>query len=105
MYRGKTILYSLGNFAFGGDEDLKDPDTMIFRQSFSFCDGEAVPEKSLVIPAKVSTAAGRSNYSPLPVFGREGKEILRKIEERSAVLEGAFPLSGLDARRESGAAP
>ena len=35
-YKGKNIVYSLGNFCFGGNSSPSDMDTMIFQQTFTF---------------------------------------------------------------------
>lgn len=34
-YKGKNIVYSLGNFCFGGNSSPSDMDTMIFQQTFT----------------------------------------------------------------------
>ena len=35
-YKGKSIVYSLGNFCFGGNSNPADKNTMIYQQTFSF---------------------------------------------------------------------
>lgn len=90
-YKGVSILYSLGNFAFGGDEDLKDRDTLVFRQSFAPGeDGSLVAGDILLQPAYLSTSDVYNNYSPWPVFGDEAERIAAKVIERSAHLPGGF---------------
>lgn len=39
-YKGKNIVYSLGNFCFGGNSAPSDMDTMIFQQTFTVKDGK-----------------------------------------------------------------
>lgn len=34
-YKGKNIVYSLGNFCFGGNAYPSDMDTIIFQQTFT----------------------------------------------------------------------
>ena len=46
VYNGKNIVYSLGNFCFGGNSNPSDKDTMIFQQTFTVQNGELV-ENSL----------------------------------------------------------
>lgn len=89
VYKGKTILYSLGNFAFGGDEDLKDGgDTMLARLTFAKNGTSgAVIQPPFLIPANVSTVTDRSNYSPRPLFGAEADLLAARIVELSAGLE------------------
>ena len=38
-YQGKNIVYSLGNFCFGGNKNPSDKDTMIFQQTFTVENG------------------------------------------------------------------
>ena len=38
IYKGCYIVYSLGNFCFGGNTNPADKDTMIFQQTFTFKD-------------------------------------------------------------------
>jgi len=57
MYEGKSIVYSLGNFVFGGNSNPRDKTTEIFRQTFSFENGKLVGINSpLIIPCKLSTS-------------------------------------------------
>ena len=37
-YKGKNIVYSLGNFCFGGNSAPSDMDSMIFQQTFTISD-------------------------------------------------------------------
>ena len=41
-YQGKNIVYSLGNFCFGGNKNPSDKDTMIFQQTFTVENGESI---------------------------------------------------------------
>lgn len=43
-YQGKNIVYSLGNFCFGGNKNPSDKDTMIFQQTFTVENGELVED-------------------------------------------------------------
>lgn len=88
IYKGKTILYSLGNFAFGGDEEVKDGgDTFLFRQSFSIEKDGAIPGESLIIPCSVSSTEGRNNYTPKPLFGEEADRVVNRLLELSGQME------------------
>ena len=61
QYKGKTIVYSLGNFVFGGNTQVPIRDTMIFQQTFRFLNGRLVEaEAGNMIPCLVS---GHSNYN------------------------------------------
>jgi len=62
-YQGKCIVYSLGNFVFGGNSNPKYKNTEVFRQRYSFMNGKLVGISSpLVIPCRLS-----SDFRPEPV--------------------------------------
>ena len=88
-YNGKYIVYSLGNFCFGGNRNPDDKDTMIFNQVFSFKDGKFLDEENVsVIPCSISSVSTRNNYQPMPLKGDEFKRVKEKIIELSADYEG-----------------
>lgn len=83
-YNGKNIVYSLGNFCFGGNSNPSDKDTMIFQQTFTFVDGELqVDNVTNIIPCRVSSASDYNDYQPTPAEGEEAERILGRIEEYS----------------------
>ncbi len=83
QYNGSYIVYSLGNFCFGGNTNPKDKDTMIFRQTFSFTDGILQPEESPVriIPCSVSSVTERNDYRPTPQTGSEAERIMNRLND------------------------
>lgn len=84
-YKGKNIVYSLGNFCFGGNSAPSDMDSMIFQQTFTItADGIALDNETNVIPCSISSEAWFNNYQPTPSQGDEAARILNKIEERSS---------------------
>jgi len=86
-YRGKYIVYSLGNFCFGGNSAPDDMDTMIFQQTFTIQSGEALTDENItLIPCSISSETGFNNYQPTPAEGSEAERILQKIDERSAQI-------------------
>ena len=91
-YKGKNIVYSLGNFCFGGNSSPSDMDTMIYQQTFTV-DSDGVKEDNVtnIIPCSISSAAyeGYNNYQPTPAEGDEATRILEKINERSAWISTA----------------
>ena len=44
-YKGKYIVYSLGNFCFGGNSNPSDKDTMIFQQTFTMTKDDKMQTK------------------------------------------------------------
>ena len=86
-YRGKNIVYSLGNFCFGGNSNPTDKDTMIFQQTFTLTkDGLKEDNVTNIIPCSLSSQKNLNNYQPTPATGAEATRILKKIEERSALI-------------------
>ena len=91
-YKGKNIIYSLGNFCFGGNSSPSDMDTMIYQQTFTIdANGVKTDNVTNVIPCSISSAAyeGYNNYQPTPAEGDEADRILEKINERSAEIQTA----------------
>lgn len=86
-YQGKNIVYSLGNFCFGGNKNPSDKDTMIFQQTFTVENGELVEDDvTNIIPCSLSSESGYNNYQPMVLEGSEKERVLQKIEEFSAAL-------------------
>lgn len=91
QYQGKYIVYSLGNFCFGGNSTPSDMDTMIFRQTFSVTAEGNVEDAGIhIIPCSVSSAAGWNNYQPTPLEGTEAERIMGRINEYSAQFGLSF---------------
>ena len=87
VYNGKNIVYSLGNFCFGGNSNPADKDTMIFQQTFTVENGElAADNVTNIIPCSVSSESGYNNYQPTPLEGDEAERVLGRIEEYSSGL-------------------
>lgn len=87
-YKGKNIVYSLGNFCFGGNSNPSDKDTMIFQQTFTITkDGVKDDNVTNVIPCSLSSEKNRNNYQPTPATGSEAERILKKIKDRSALIK------------------
>lgn len=91
-YKGRNIVYSLGNFCFGGNSSPSDMDTMIYQQTFTI-DANGVKKDNVtnIIPCSISSAAydGYNNYQPTPAEGDETTRILGKINERSSWISTA----------------
>ena len=91
-YKGRNIVYSLGNFCFGGNSSPSDMDTMIYQQTFTIdADGVKKDNVTNIIPCSISSAAydGYNNYQPTPAEGDEATRILGKINEGSSWISTA----------------
>jgi poly-gamma-glutamate synthesis protein (capsule biosynthesis protein) len=66
-YNGVNIVYSLGNFCYGGHGNPADKDTMIFQQDFLvYPDGSFEISDSRIIPCSISSVAYSNNFQPTP---------------------------------------
>ncbi|WP_084268759.1 CapA family protein [Oceanobacillus damuensis] len=91
-YNSKHIVYSLGNFMFGGNRNPDDKDTFIFQQTFHFAFDELTDKKDImIIPTSISSVTNRNNYQPTPLEGNEAERVLNKILTLSdEIPENAF---------------
>jgi poly-gamma-glutamate capsule biosynthesis protein CapA/YwtB (metallophosphatase superfamily) len=79
-YKDAFIVYSLGNFCFGGNTNPPDKDTMIFQQTFTFRNHQLVKDDNIqIIPCSVSSVTNKNNYQPTPSSGNEKIRILKKL--------------------------
>lgn len=88
-YKGKKIVYSLGNFCFGGNKNPSDKDTMIFQQTFTLRDGKILSYDDFrIIPCSLSSVTTRNNYQPTILDGSEADRVMNKIRDISSGLSG-----------------
>ena len=81
-YNGGLIMYSLGNFVFGGNSAPKDYDTAIVQQEvIRDVDGSITLGECTVIPCSVSSSRP-NNYQPTPyeVGSKEYERVLSKLD-------------------------
>ena len=83
-YHGKYILYSLGNFCFGGNRNPQDKDTMIAQVTFQLEDGVPRGEARLqVIPCTLSSVTSRNDFCPTPAQGEKRESIIENLNTYS----------------------
>ena len=86
-YKGKKIVYSLGNFCFGGNKNPTDKDSMIFQQTFTIRDGAVLGHDDFkILPCSISSVKERNNYQPTILESPEAERVMNKIREISANL-------------------
>lgn len=75
VYKGKYILYSLGNFCFGGNTNPSDPDSVIIQCTFVLDETgkKAVDYRLNVIPFSLRSTKRGNDYCPKP-YNFESKE-------------------------------
>lgn len=101
VYANRTMLYSLGNFVFGGNSEIRTKPyhtwevsslySLIARVRLDFSDdgvflGQAVD----LIPAYTSSDAPHNNFQPVPVCGEDAEPVYRAVQ-----YDTAFPLPEL----------
>ncbi|WP_180326524.1 CapA family protein [Raoultibacter phocaeensis] len=88
-YNGRSIVYGLGNFCYGGSRTLGDPDCYIFQQTFTMGeDGVELDAAAEVIPCLISSDSERNNYQPAIAEGADKTRIEGKIAESSTGIAG-----------------
>lgn len=86
-YKGRYIVYSLGNFCFGGNTNPKDKDTMIFQQTFHIKDGKVLSKKDArVIACSLSGSSACNDYQPRILKGSSKKRVIKKLNTLSKGL-------------------
>lgn len=88
-YNDKFIVYSLGNFMFGGNRNPADKDTYVFQQTFHLEDGKLTNEKEVkVVPFSISSLSERNDYQPTRLEGTEKERVMDKIIDVSNQING-----------------
>lgn len=79
-YKGRQIVYSLGNFCFGGNSNPSDKDTMVFQQTFKVEDGIVADQNAAkVIPFSLSSVKTTNDFRPTRLEGSEKQRVMEKI--------------------------
>ena len=88
-YRGKYIVYSLGNFCFAGNANPDDKRCLIFQQTFSFNPGMGIAQANIldaginIIPASISSVENMNDFAPTALPAQAGAALLREVAECS----------------------
>ena len=83
QYKGKYILYSLGNFCFGGNTNPPDKDAFIFKQTFQIKKGKLTIINPTVIPVRISGEKNINNYQPVIAGKKTKKRIIERLNRYS----------------------
>ena len=88
-YKGKYIVYSLGNFCFAGNANPNDKRCLIFQQTFSFNPGMGIVQANImdaginIIPCTVSSVKNLNDFQPTIMAAKEGGAMLKAVASRS----------------------
>lgn len=90
-YKGKIIIYSLGNFSFGANRNPADKDTVVYQQTFTFVDGVLQDDISAkIIPTRLSGHDGYNDYQPAIANEKQWSTIIDRVNEYSEPYSGVF---------------
>ena len=62
--RGVPIVYSLGNFVFGGHSNPEDKDSVIYQEVLSLRGGRVASRSHRLLPVRISSVTTRNDYPP-----------------------------------------
>jgi poly-gamma-glutamate synthesis protein (capsule biosynthesis protein) len=82
-YKGKKIVYSLGNFVFGGNARPAEWESMIYRARFALVGGNVEPIDDAIIPVQVSGDRAHNDFRPILLDGAAGDAVLRMVAKLS----------------------
>ena len=94
-YNGKYIVYSMGNFCYGGSKNPKDKDSMIWQQTFVFLDGVLQEETRVkAIPCRLSSKTSKNDYCPVILTGEEAEQVIQNLNKYSEEFGIQFDVNG-----------
>jgi len=82
-YNSKYIIYSLGNFCFGGNRNPKDKDTMIVQEKFYFENNKLINTEFKIIPCSISSVSEYNDFKPTILVDEEKERVLEKVKKYS----------------------
>ena len=85
VYQNRNIVYSLGNFVFGGNRRIlsEHKHTIVVRIEMTFEAGEYTGQRMTIHPAIATGTLDRNNYQPYLATGEEAKEVMRILNKDS----------------------
>lgn len=87
-YKGRHIVYSLGNFVYGGKHSLTDRGhSFIYQEKFIFNDGLLISNRPNIIPVCISSSLDKNDFRPRILEYKEENEVREKLLERSIALK------------------
>lgn len=89
-YKGKHIVYSMGNFSYGGHKNPDDKDTFIFSVRFRVSGKQVYTLESEIIPCLISSTNSHNNYQPTPLRDEEGERVMNRLKKYSSALEYGY---------------
>lgn len=88
-YKGHHIVYSLGNFVFGGHSNPADKDSMIYQEVFAKEGGAVVSKENRVLPVRISSVKTHNDFHPVLLEGADKDRVLARVKDYSEKLAPA----------------
>ena len=85
VYKDTEIIYSLGNFCFGGSRRPENR-TVIYQLTLRVENGALAEKSSEIIPCYVHTGATVSNYCPAPITDKDQRQRVLDFMDGKAKL-------------------
>jgi poly-gamma-glutamate synthesis protein (capsule biosynthesis protein) len=85
-YEGRHIVYSLGNFVFGGNSNPHDKDSMIYQEVFAVDQGKVTARQYRIIPVRISTAQRGNDFRPVLLEGEDRDRVVARVHSFSEAL-------------------
>ena len=82
-YHGKKIVYSLGNFVFGGNARPGAWESMIYRTRFALHDGVVGRVDDKIIPVRISTDLKQNDFHPVILEGAASDAVIADVAQYS----------------------
>jgi len=100
IYKNRHIIYSLGDFCYGGNRKPRaiEYPGMVTSFELRFEKGEYLGQQLTIHPFRISATAPRNNFQPYPVLGGEADEVMRLLQNDTAHTLAAF-VPGLGAQQ------
>jgi len=103
---GITTLWSLGNFSFGGNTEVRTLPTYIAQFTLSFSEeNQYLGHQLNIIPCHVSGTEEENNFQPYPVTGKDAEAVIKAIQRDVKRLKLKPYVEGVGAIQEFVAAP
>lgn len=87
-YKGKLIVYSMGNFCFGGNSNPPDKRTFILQARANIENDKFKNFQYKVLPAMISSRNDKNDYVPTLATGNRKEDILNTLNQLSPTLSG-----------------
>jgi poly-gamma-glutamate capsule biosynthesis protein CapA/YwtB (metallophosphatase superfamily) len=85
-YKGRHIVYSLGNFVFGGHSNPADKDSIIYQEVFAREGGVVVSKENRILPVRISSVVTHNDFQPVLLEGADKERVLARVKEYSERL-------------------